>query len=68
MKINCTAIIDNPEQRELFIKKVKCLGVKVEVIGSIVKAEYIGYNKSLTEVLISTYEGQSRCSIKINHH
>ena len=68
MKINCTAIIDNPEQRELFIKKVKCLGVKVEVIGNIVKAEYIGYNQGLTEVLISTYEDQPRCSIKINHH
>lgn len=68
MRINCCTVIDNPDERELFIKKVKCLGVKVEVIGSSVKAEYIGYNQGLSEVLINTYEEQPRCEIKINNH
>lgn len=68
MRINCETVIDNPDDRELFIKKVKCLDVKVEEIGSIVRAEYIGYNQGLSEVLLNTFEEQPRSSIKINHH
>lgn len=68
MHVKCSTVIDNPEEKELFIKKVKCLGVKVEVIGNIVKAEYIGYNNGLTEVLLNTYEENSRSEIEIHSH
>lgn len=66
MNIKCSVVIDNPDDRELFIKKVKCLGVKVDVLGSIVKAEYLGYNKGLSEVLINTYEEQPRAEIHVH--
>lgn len=68
MHVKCSTVIDNPEEKELFIKKVKCLGVKVVVLGNIIKAEYIGYNKGLIEVLLSTYEENSRSEIEIHKH
>lgn len=68
MNVKCTAVIDNPQERELFIKKVKCLGVKTEVYGTTVAAEYIGYNNGLYTVLLSTFEDEPRHTIDIRNY
>lgn len=68
MRIKCSVIIDNPEYREYFLKKVTCLGVKVEVTGNIIKAEYVGYNQGLSEVLINTFETEPRSTIRVSTH
>lgn len=67
MHVKCSAVIDNPDERELFIKKVKCLGVKMNVVGTYVYAEYLGYNNGLYTVLVNTFEEQTRHTINVIH-
>ena len=67
MRIVCSTTIDNPREKELFIKQLKSLGVKPEVSNNYVFIEYIGFNEIRYDNIIKLFEEKHRSSIKIRN-
>ena len=67
MRIVCSTTIDNPREKELFIKQLKSLGVKPEVSNTYVFIEYIGFNEIRYDNIIKLFEEKHRSSIKIRN-
>lgn len=67
MRIVCSAIIDNPREKEIFIKQLESLGVKPEISNNYVFIEYIGYNEIRYDNIIKLFEEKHRNSIKIRN-
>lgn len=67
MRIICSAVIDNPKEKEIFIKQLESLGVKPEVSNNYVFIEYIGYNEIRYDNIIKLFEEKNRSSIKIRN-
>lgn len=67
MRITCSATIDNPHEREQFIKQITQLGIKPEVSNANVFIEYIGYNETRYEAVIKLFEEKHRHHINIRN-
>lgn len=63
MTLNCSAIIDNPEEKSNFAKQLEALGIKPRIVGNIVYVEYKGYNIVRFNSIIEAFEGKNRHSI-----
>lgn len=63
MIVKCSAIIDNPEERKQFVKKLKGLGLSPKVDGTNVFIEYKGYNKTKHNIIIDVFEERTRHTI-----
>ena len=66
MRVKCTTVIDNLEERERFVKRLKSLGVSPKVYGDTVCVEYTGCNKVKYDMLIDTFEDRTRHTIDVN--
>lgn len=64
MRVKCTAIIDNPGERERFLKKLKGLGLKPSVVGNMIYIEYTGYNKTKHDIIVDVFEDRTRHTIE----
>lgn len=67
MRIVCSVTIDNPKEKEMFIKQLETLGVKPEVSNNYVFIEYIGFNEVRYDNIIKLFEEKNRSSIKIRN-
>lgn len=67
MRIICSATIDNPQEREQFIKQLIQLGIKPEVSNANVFIEYIGYNEARYDAVIKLFEEKHRHRINIRN-
>lgn len=63
MRVKCSAIIDNPEERKQFVKKLKGLGLSPTVVGNNVFIEYKGYNKAKHDIIIDVFEERTMHTI-----
>lgn len=63
MTLNCSAIIDNPDEKDHFTKQLEALGIKPTVIGNTVCVEYKGYNRVRFNSIIEAFESKNRHSI-----
>lgn len=63
MVLNCSAVINNPDEMKGFAKQLEALGVRPRIVGETVYVEYSGYNMVRFNSIIDAFEGKKRHSI-----